>query len=308
MNGVDIVEITTKDGLVHQGVYAVPSSFMKDPGITKTSAGMPKKSKTAILFIHGLTSAFYHQLPLQTVLIEACRKKGYGYASFNNRGHDFLASTYKVDLTHPKGKRHVTIGAGVEHFSSCISDIDAGVTFLNQRGYTSVILIGHSTGANKVCYYIGTQDDKRVQGVVLAAPVSDRLYPALHYLPLKRLFLTILVYLGFGDRIFTNINYFPITPRRALSLIAPHSDEDVFDYGEKNPRMHYYAMIRLPLLVLWGAHDEYADRPVSSIQKVFDAYTHSTNYTSVILSETTHGFDGKEKECVRVICNWIATI
>lgn len=287
-----LVEITTKDGLIHQGVYVEP----------------PKKSKTAILFVHGLTSAFYHNLKLQSVLIEASGKKGIGYAAFNNRGHDFITSTYVVDKTSPKGKRHITIGAGVEDFSLCIDDIDAGVSFLKEKGYSSIILIGHSTGANKVCYYIGIKKDHQVTGVVLASPISDRLTPALKYAFLKRLLLRFLIGLGFGDKLFTNLNFFPVTPRRALSLLEPHSEEDIFDYGDKHPQMSVYSQIIIPMSVVFGEADEYADRPIKSIKQVFDKYQQSKHYQSTIISGALHGFDGKEKKFSRNIIDWIATI
>lgn len=292
MKRVDIVEITTKDGLIHQGVYAAS----------------PKKSNTAILYVHGLMSAFYHGLTVQNVLVEACEKRGIGYAAFNNRGHDFIASTYVVDKTSPRGKRHIIIGTGVEDFSSCLDDIDAGISFLKKKGYSSIILVGHSTGANKVCYYMGTKNDDRIKGVVFASPLCDRLNPTVKYIFFKRLLLKFLIGLGLGDKLFTNLTFFPITPRRALSLVEPYSDEDVFDYGEKQPRLAAFKNIRKPLLILFGENDEYTDRPVKLIKQVFDRYQKSKHYQSAIISGAIHGFDGKEKEFSRNIVDWITTI
>jgi len=298
MKNCTLVEITTKDGLIHQGMYVAPDS---------PSALGGRKSKTAILYVHGLTSAFYHELPLQDAIIRECSSKGYGYASFNNRGHDFVAGGYIADKHVPKGKKHTTMGAGVEEFSKSIFDIDAGITFLEHKGYTSVILVGHSTGANKVCYYGGTVKDNRVKGIVLASPMSDRLDPVCRNNFFKRLFLKIYIAFGYGDRLYTNLTFFPITPRRVLSLLELHSDEDVFDYGEKSPHMYVYANIKKPMLVIFGEDDEHADRSIQCIQHVFDTKKTTPVYKSIVISKATHGFDGKEDECGKVLVDWIQT-
>jgi len=289
MNNVDIIQITTKDKILHEGIYVEPVN----------------KTKKALLYIHGLTSAFYHNLTLQDELIQQCRKNGIGYASFNNRGHDAIAYAHKLDASQEKGIRYITIGAGNEHFEESILDIDSGISFLLERGYTSIYLIGHSTGANKVCFYAGQVKNKKVKGVILASPISDRLDPGDKNQCMKRIYLKVLIALGFGDKLFTNITFFPITPKRALSLIEPGSIEDVFDYGEKQPKLTTFCNITIPLLIVLADHDEHADRPIKNIQNTFDMYANSSQYSSCVIDGTMHGFEGKEKEFAKKVVDWI---
>jgi len=290
MNQCSLVEITTNDGIMHQGVYVKPL----------------KASKKAILYIHGLTSAFYHGMALQNAVVDACIKKGIGYASFNNRGHDFITSGHVIDAYNEKEKSHITLGAGVEDFTKSIFDIDAGIRFLKQKGYTSIYLLGHSTGANKACYYGGTVKDDRVKGVMLASPISDRLNPTIRYVFIKRIFLKLLIGLGFGDTVWTYLNFFPITPKRALSLLEPGSCEDVFSYSGKNPSMEVYGNITTPVFILFGEEDEYRDRPIFEIKKVFDALQNAKKYKSISISNSPHGFDGKEKEFASQVVSWVS--
>ncbi len=287
-----LTEISTKDKLIHQGIYFEPS----------------KKSDVAMLWVHGLTSTFYNNLTINNAFAEECERYGWGYASFNNRGHDQLAGIKKVDHRKARGFTRYLAGAGMEVFTDCIYDIDAGITFLYNQGYKKVILVGHSTGANKVCFYAGTRRDIRVTGVVLSSPMSDRLLPFVPN-PTKALEdMQKMIDDGHGDQLVLGYHFFPITTRRYVSLMGTRTDEDVFDYGDLKPTMHIYRKIKKPLLVVFGAKDDAADRPIKRIQKVFDAYSCSSLYESIVIPETFHSFEGKEDVFVTSISNWIQKI
>lgn len=156
-----LTEINTKDKLIHQGLFFASSQ--------------PKK--TAFLWIHGLGSTFYSQVALLEAFAKTCERNGYGFAAFNNRGHDGVTGLKKVDPQNDKGYSRLSGGAGYEVFEECVYDIEAGIVFLIRHGFSKIVLAGHSTGANKLCYYAGNQNDSRVAGVVLVSPMSDRLNP-----------------------------------------------------------------------------------------------------------------------------------
>lgn len=205
------------------------------------------------------------------------------------------------------GYTHISGGAGQEHFEDCIKDIDAGISFLTKQGYSKVILVGRSTGANKSCFYAGAVDDSRVAGVVLMSPTSDRLSMMKARPDLE----TILSYMkeqiasGKGDIPLSGFHFFPITPKRYVSLAEKGSQEDVFDYGDEQPKMTTYSKIKKPLYVIFGGRDEHADRPIEKIKKVFDEHTKSKKYTSCIVPGALHGFDGMEKELAMLVGEWI---
>ena len=154
-----LVETVTRDKLIHQGLFYRP----KNPG------------KKAILLVHGLTSTFYGGIKLLEALADECENAGFGLATFNNRGHDMITGIRKVDRRKPKGYGHMIGGAGYENFKDCIYDIEAGVDFLANQGFSEIIITGSSTGANKVCFYASKTKNPHVLGFVLASPSSDRL-------------------------------------------------------------------------------------------------------------------------------------
>lgn len=292
MNSVSLVEITTKDNLIHQGLYAEPA----------------KQTGTALLWVHGLSSNFYSNASRINTMIDVCRGNRIGFAVFNSRGHDVVTGIKKIDVKNGNKQTRIVGGAGNERFEESVYDIDAGVSFLKEKGFTKIILIGSSTGANKVCFYAGTQQDPRVSGVVLASPVSDHLNPDEKLSWFVRSFLKVLQALGLGDSFVPFVQPYPVTPNRALSLVTPHSSEDVFDYDDTEHGLKVFGNITKPLLILLGELDESLDRPAFVIKSVYDNKTHAKRYASVIIKDADHGFKGKEKEFSKEIIKFIEQI
>lgn len=293
MRKFEISEIVTRDKLVHQGLFFKPE----------------KRGKKAILWIHGLTDNFYGDFKTLEAFAEVCEALGWGVAAFNNRGHDIVTSIAQVDNS-PKGYTHFTGGAGVERFTDCIYDLDAGISFLVKQGFREVILVGISTGANKACYYAGTRRDKRVAAVVLASAISD--VPG----KLKELGKTYQKFINNLEKLVkteagklqNDLDYMPLTPERFLSLYRIGSPEDVFPYYREHPNFSVFTRISQPLMVVMAGADEYADRPVGEIVKVFRTYQHSTSFRSVVIPGAFHSFGGKEKEFTKEVVDWIKTL
>jgi pimeloyl-ACP methyl ester carboxylesterase len=284
-------EITTKDGLIHQGIFFRP----KNPG------------KKALLWVHGLTSKFYGNSLVREILAEECEKQGWGLAFFNNRGHDIVADAHKIDAQKSSGYSHVTIGSGNEVFESCVFDIESAVSFLASEGFSEIILIGNSTGANKVCYYGATQKDPRISGIVLSGPMSDRYssgYTPEVYEKYKA-FMLEKISGGKGDMLVDGYDFFPLTPNRWVSLYTEGTAEDVFNYTDSQNTLTQFSQIKTPLLILLGEKDEHAHVPIEEIRKSFDTHTQSLRYQSTVVMGANHGFDGKEKEVATLITDWV---
>ena len=289
-----LAEIVTKDKLIHQGIFFRPS---RKPSSAKASAGK------AILWVHGLGSTFYGNVALFEAFSNACEKHGFGFASFNNRGHDGITGLKKIDSESEKGYSRLTGGAGTEVFEECVYDIDAGVAFLVQQGFEHVIVAGHSTGANKACYYGALTKNSRAAGIILLSPLSDRLNPQGRsprwVVPLAKFLMLI----GRGNMLIP-VGHYPGTPKRLLSLMGRGSNEDTFDYGDPDPKMTSFSRIVKPLFVIFAGADELADRPIKEIQMIFDQHGPKKNYQSVIIPGAFHSFNGKEEEIAGTILRW----
>ncbi|OGG31206.1 hypothetical protein A3A63_02530 [Candidatus Gottesmanbacteria bacterium RIFCSPLOWO2_01_FULL_46_9] len=290
MKPLYLVETITKDKLIHQGIFYKPT----------------KSNGRAILWVHGLTGKFYGDVAIMNTFAEACDMLGFGFASFNTRGHDMVTGFHTVGVPN----RYRTVGAGYEKFEECVYDIDAAVSFLVSQGFSEVVLVGHSTGANKVCFYAATQKNPHVIGVVLSGSLSDRLDPLVPKekrekdLSAAKNFIKA----GRGNELMFGFHFFPMTPKRYISIFEAGSTEDTFDYGDAKPKMTYFSQIQLPVMVVLPGADEYADRPIEDIKKVFDDHATSKRYHSTIIPGAVHKLHGKESEAAMAICDWVMTI
>jgi len=295
MSNIQLVEIITKDNLVHQGIFFRPV----------------KPLKRAILWIHGLTDTFYGDVKTFDEFTKQCEGLEWGFASFNTRGHDIITSTTKIDPSHAKGKTHSIQGAACEKFIDCIYDIDAAISYLEKEGFNEIVLVGISTGANKACYYVATQKDSRVVGVVLASAISD---VGIKKKQLGSQYKKIidkarsLVKKGKGNNFIEGLDYMPITPNRFLSAYAENGDEDVFPYYQNKPTFGTFSKIYNPLLIVMGERDEYADMPVKDILDIYAKAQKSKLFKSEIISGGYHSFGGKEKELVEKIVDWAKNV
>lgn len=287
-------EITTKDGLIHQGIYFKPK----------------KPREKALLWVHGLTGRFYGDKVMMEEFALACDAKGWGFASFNNRGHDQITGMHKMDPGDPGKYVHVAGGAGFEVFEECVFDIHAAVDFLIQQGFSDVVLVGQSTGALKACYAEGIMPHPHVTAVVLIGPISDQLVPGIsaHIIQKNLSRMEQLIQEGYGEELQNGLLFFPMTPRRYVSLFKKGSTEEVVDYGDKYPKMRSFRAIKKPLFVIISEKDENLDRPASEVMKVFNETTSSRQYKSFIFPNASHDLESQEKEVVETIVSWVKNI
>jgi len=290
-------EIVTRDGLLHQGILAEPR----------------KKSKRALVYVSGLGSTFYGGVARLEALAHAALRQNVAFASFNTRGHDIVAGLKKKDAAVPSGYGFTLGGEAFERFEESPEDIRAVLDFLAAKGYRDVILTGHSTGANKVLYYMYTEKDVRVKGLGLLSPVSD--IPGQRK-KLGRKFDTVLhtvktLAKKTPDALLPRdlVGGSLYTAQRYVSLFESGSAEDVFPYYHSKPSFQELGSVRVPLLVLIGDQDEYLDRPVQDFVASFHTHANATpQFTAAVLAGGSHSFLGREQEYADSIMDWISHI
>lgn len=151
----ELRNVKTSDGITLVGALAAPK----------------RRTKTAALWVHGLTGSFYSNTGRLSAIAAALNKGDIALASFNTRGHD-IATDFRKSKGKVKGKTLIA-GGSFEKFTDCVKDLKAIIQFLRREGYKNIYLVGHSTGANKVLYYLARTNDRRVKGLALVGPMSD---------------------------------------------------------------------------------------------------------------------------------------
>jgi acetyl esterase/lipase len=199
-------------------------------------------------------------------------------------------------------------GAAFERFGDCVKDLRAVIAFARQRGFRRVILAGHSTGANKVLYYLARVRDRRVAALALLGPVSDiagevkrigagelRRRVA-HAARLARRDPHALVPRAWGFW----------SARRYVSLFRPGEAEDVFHYYRANGRWTALRSVRVPIAAIVGERDEFLDRTAEALLEAFrQNATRARSFRGEIVAGAAHGFAGHERALVDALVRWV---
>lgn len=278
-----LTKIKTRDGITLDGIYVKPK----------------RKGKVALIWVHGLTSYFYSSQKLIRELSTQCSKNGVGYFKFNNRGHDLVVRGQK---------KHLLLGTLFEKFEDCIFDIRAMINFAQSLGYKNIILAGHSTGANKIVYYMYKTRDKGISGLALLGGLND-IVAETKRVGKNNFKKTIQLAKRFARKnpyTFFMSKGFLFTPRRYLSLHTPSTPEDVFPYYNPETTWKELKSISQPISVIIGSRDEYLDRPAKKLIETFKQNAKfAKSFSGIIIKNAGHGFYKKEKELAGEIISWI---
>ena len=145
---VDLVRIQTPDEVTLDGSFRRPD--------TDTECSLPID---CLIMHHGVGSNFYKS-HFHDPMAERFLERGCAVMRVNNRGHD-LAYNHL-----PQGR----LGAAFETIDDCRIDWKCWIDFAEAEGFERIGLWGHSLGAVKTIYYMGTEKDARVGRVIASSP------------------------------------------------------------------------------------------------------------------------------------------
>ena len=289
--------------------------FKTDDGLLLPGLLYPaKNSRKVIISLHGNGSAsvFYNEHE-QRVMAEVFAKHGISLFAFNNRGAHIL-KTFRIEGEEHKKR----LGMSYELIKECVPDIDGAVAAMKQQGYHEFILMGSSTGANKICVY---DQYKKVRNpfsrYVLLAGGDDT---GIYYDMLgKQKFTRCLkeakrkIHDGNGGDFMTELIPEGIfaSYQSFDDVCDPDGDYNCFPFYEvmnnvklsTKPLFRYFKAIKKPSLVVYGKQDEYAwgdvPRAVSLLREQQPTFSYE------IIPNADHGFHGYEKQLAETIVRWV---
>ena len=278
-----LTRIKTRDGIFLEGIAVLPR----------------KNSKTAVIWIHGLSSRFSSGQHAIKEISSACSRAGIGYFKFNTRGHDIASRSG----TH-------TIGGGFEKFDECVHDIRAMIRYARMFGFTNIILAGHSTGANKALYYAATAKDRFVKGLMLLGAISDIV--AFRKEMGTRKFTAACRMAGTlrkNPHALMPIKYGLFSAKRFWSLCHSGEKEDTFPYYDETRTWNALESVHIPVTLIIGSRDQYLDRTPAQYIAVFERHAVLTKHLrSIIIKGANHGFHRREKELADEMIKFISVV
>lgn len=252
-----------------------------------------------VLFIHGMGGSFYKMGFLKGA--RELAKMGISFFSFNTRGAEVVR-----DFKDIKGEHH-TIGTAFERFEETIFDIGSALDVLEERGYSRMHLMGHSTGCQKILYYAYRTRDARVKSLIHISPAEDYEIWKNSLGEEFEHFVDIaweMVEKGEGDKLI--IPLYEKTGElwsasRFLSFASRENWEArMFNYEN----LEIFSEVNLPTQVFLGTEDPYFPRGVEwYASRLKDAYRGER--LSVEIMAGDHSFHGYEEELFRRVMDFI---
>ncbi|MBI2214541.1 MAG: alpha/beta hydrolase [Acidobacteria bacterium] len=279
-----------------------------------------RSSKSVAIWLHGNGGAsVFYSASRMNALGEALTRRGVAFFTFNNRG----AEVEKM-LKRRRGRdsEYVMLGFAHERIRDCVKDIDGAIAHLRALGYRKFHLVGHSTGANKICLY----DAKKrglspVTSYVLLGP-GDDVGIAYEDLGNERFHATLErarseVMRGRGSKIVPkSLSPRPISWASLLDTIDPDGDYNVFPFIEvirgirlskRRPLFRELRKISKRTLVVFGEYDEYCFGDVPACLDVLRELAPKQRCRFAVIGDTGHSFHGAEAELGETIADFFAT-
>ena len=281
-------------------------------------------STRAAIWLHGMgdSGSFYNPARMNA-LGRALSDRGTAFLALNNRGAHNTKRLKIIDETLPEEDRSYAGGTYQELIADCVHDIDGAVNYLQGMGYGQLFLIGHSTGANKICVY----DDLKKGNTpfakyVLAGPGDDtggffmnlgekRYWAALKYAagqleaaPLRPM----PKYTGM----------WPFSAQSAWDILNPDGHYNTFPYYEvqherlgSKPLFAEFKQITVPAHIIIGNEDEYM-ASAGGARQVLDLFMKYTpdkmikHHDYSLIEGADHGFSDRYDEFAQKVAEWLA--
>ncbi|HMP90034.1 MAG TPA: alpha/beta fold hydrolase [Kiritimatiellia bacterium] len=273
---------------------AIPGNLVTLPLPGKTKATLDgylvngaRKSRSLLIFVHGMGSNFYKSR-FKKAWMRLGPRAGWDVLSFNNRGCEGNVAD--------------------ENFRDCVADIDAALAVARNYGYRNVILLGHSTGCQKIVYHHHRRKSPLVKALILAGLGDDlaiaRRDLGREYAGWIRRARALVANDRGDERLPAKCMGF--SARRFLS--AADSKELEAKLFHLDGELRIFRSITLPILAAFPEKEQYACIPVREAAERLARVTRSNKFASIIVPDADHSFHGREIACVRACLNWMNSL
>jgi pimeloyl-ACP methyl ester carboxylesterase len=275
-------------------------------------------TKSVALWLHGNGgSSVFYSTTRMNVMGEELARRGIAFFAFNNRGAETEKSLKRKRRNESE---RVQLGFSHEMIRECVHDVDGAVRALRERGFRRFFLIGHSTGANKICLYDYRKRKNPISAYVLLGPGDD---VGIYYdqLGSRRFHASLerareMVAKGRGARLVPkSIGPLPISWASLLDTIDPDGDYNVFPFLEvmraielsREKRLFSeYRHLKRPTLALFGEYDEFCFGDVPGCIRILETFApKAVSVETGMIRDTGHSFHGMERELGKRVARFL---
>ncbi len=266
----ELVWFSTSDGLELQG-------FLLEG----------KNPETIVVFIHGMGGSFLWKELLKSAKILV--RNRISFFAINTRGAGIITRFYGK-------KKSYKIGMAFERFEDCVKDIKGAIDFAKRLGYKKIILAGHSTGCQKIIYFLNKIKEKSISGIALLSPTDDLNYNKQKFGRKFRSYLNYcrkLVKEGKGNKLIADKTGYFLSAKRFLSQNDPNAIEsNILNYNVN--RMKWIRNLpNIPILVVFAQNDRFLIKPTEFYMSKLLAEMRVEQYKIWTIEDSDHSFNKK---------------
>ena len=235
---MDIVSVRTLDEITLKGLL-IPSS---------------NESDRVCLFIPGCCGNFVDNDFILTIS-KILSNNNYNVLCANTRGSFMINSSF-----HPLNtERPKQIGTTFETFEDSRYDIEAWIKYLENLGYKNIDLICHSSGCNKVIYYLNSKMEgiNNINNLVLLSP-PDFVNRIKCYEDYKDLLVEAKNNVENGEtNKLVKVHFFYKTSISFLEMMASKNFDNMPLVNGTKEDFYQYSNIDKPITVIYGSLENF---------------------------------------------------
>ena len=268
-----------------------------------------KKTETVVISIHGITSNCLKRR--DDILAQKCTDLGMAYFCFNNRGHEIICSYGRIE----DNDMHF-YGSGAESIYDSYFDIKGAMLEMQKRGYSKIILQGHSMGCTKTVYtyneFLNNNETTMlgaITGVILLSMVD---VPTALKQVLGKDYKKIISYFellkkrGKGDRLVVlDASTPPVRPNTILEYAENNKKIDFAKFGDNRTTFKELNNIKVPLFMRWGNINELIFQGADELAQKLNEKIKNENRDISYIAGANHNYTGKEEELGDQIISFI---
>ncbi len=286
---MQFVETTTEDDLILQGIIAEPK----------------KKTKSAVLHIHGMAGNFWENDFIKT-MISDYPANGHTFLTVETRGSELLRWFFTK-----KGEMKL-IGDSYEIFEESIFDVSAWIKFLESKGYENIYLQGHSLGCSKITYYQKTKSNPKIKGLIFISP-SDMMGLLVNPKdkPEYDKFLNEANELsknGKENELLSGIHwgFARQSAKSYINFSFPNENLAIFNYHNPERGFKTIGQIKVPILSILGTKDDGIVTDPYESNKLLEKHAlNCPRFRGVVLEGAKHDFAGFDRDIIREVTDFI---
>ena len=267
-------------------------------------------TKTVVAYVHGMGGSFYGNAFLDQ-LAKTLTSAGIAFCPMNNRGAGLIETLIKV--TDSKVEYLNEGGSARERFEGCVEDIGAHLDFLEDCGFETIHLAGHSLGSPKVVYYAAKSGDQRPQSLTLISP-SDMLGLVREDMSEFQDWIdeaNKMIAAGQGDALMSRYIWgeYPISANTYVNLFADDSKAAVFNFFKPDDDLPVLKEVAVPVLAVMGTKDNALTISINeTMDRLEKGFSASPKFTSHVVENGTHDYRGFEEELASTVTEWITNL